>query len=302
MMKNIVLTALTLIVPVTMILTSCTDDKEMITSQDITSADDDDAVAILFDQAFSEVDMVLEQLEFTWKNPGGLKSVEDTCPIVYVDHNDSVFWPKTVTIDFGTEGCTGPFSTIRKGKIITVVTDRFRREGSTRTVTFENFSVNDFLIEGTKTTTNEGRNEDENMYFSIVLTSGKVTTPEGQEITRNFTRTRTWIEGELPPRFRWDDIYLIEGEAIGINRFGKSYTRTIIDPLVVKTACMWITSGMVEIVNYDVTANADGIEIDENSKTEIVLDYGAGECDDKATISVNGETKEITLKGKKSRP
>ncbi len=301
MKKNKLFTALSIVVSVTLMLISCTDDKEMITSQDVTSADDDDAVAILFDQAFCEVDMVLEQLEFTWKNPGGLKSAEDTCPIVYIDHNDSVFWPKTVTIDFGTEGCTGPFGTVRKGKIITVVTDRFWREGSTRTVTFENFSVNNFLIEGTKITINEGLNEDENMYFSIVLTGGKVTTPEGQEITRNFTRTRTWIEGELTPRFRWDDVYLIEGEATGINRFGKSYTRTIIDPLVVKTACMWITSGMVEIVNYDVAFTEGSAVIDENSKTGIVLDYGEGECDDKATISVNGDTKEIMLRGKKKR-
>jgi hypothetical protein len=302
MKKNIKLTALSIFVSVAMILTSCTDDKEMITSQDITSADDDAAVAVLYDQAFSEVDMVLQQLEFTWRNPGGMKSVQDTCPTVYVDHNDSVFWPKTVTIDFGTEGCTGPFGTVRKGKIITVVTGRLWKEGSSRTVTFDNFSVNDFLIEGTKTTTNEGRNGDENMYFSVVLTGGNVTTPEGKEITRNFTRTRTWIEGELTPRFRWDDIYLIEGEATGFNRFGKSYTRTIIDPLVVKPACLWITSGMVEIVNYDATITDGVVELDESSKTEIVLDYGDGECDDKATISVNGETKEITLKGKKKRP
>jgi hypothetical protein len=302
MKRNILLTALSVFVSAAMMLTSCTDDKEMITDQDITSADDDDAAAILFDQAFSEVDMVLEQLEFSWKNPGGLKSVTDTCPVIYVDHNDSVFWPKTVTIDFGTDGCTGPFGTVRKGKIIIVVTDRFWKEGSTRTVTFEEFSVNDFVVEGTKTITNQGRNNDENMVFSVVLTGGKVTNPEGKEITRDFTRTRTWIEGELTPRFRWDDIYLIEGEASGINRFGKSYTRTIIDPLMVKTACMWITSGMVEIVNYDVTSNTDGMVIDESSKIEILLDYGDGECDDKATITVNEETKEITLKGKKKRP
>ena len=284
------------------ILTSCSDDNEMITSRDITSADDDDAVALLYDQAFSEVDMVLEQLEFNWRNPGGLKSAEDTCPVVYVDHNDSVFWPKTVTVDFGTEGCEGPFGTVRKGKIIIVVTGRLRKEGSIRTVTFEDFSVNNFLIEGTKTTTNEGRNEDDNMYFSVVLTGGKVTTPEGQEITRSFTRTRTWIEGELTPRFRWDDIYHVDGEATGINRFGKSYTRTIIEPLVVKTACMWLTQGMVEIVNYDAAVTDGTVEIDESTKTEIILDYGDGECDDQATISVNGETKEITLKGKKRRP
>jgi len=270
-----------------MILTSCTDDKEMITDQDITSADDDAAVALLFDQTFTEVDMVLEQLEYSWRNPGGLKSGKDTCPIITVDRNDSILWPKTVTIDYGTEGCHGKFGTVRKGKIITVVSNRFREEGSTRTVTYDNFSINDFMIEGTKTVTNEGRDADENMYFTIVLSEGKVTTPEGQETTRNFTRTRTWIEGEQTRRFRWDDIYLIDGEATGVNRFGKSFTRTIIDPLVVKPACKWITSGMVEI--------------NVAEKPEKILDYGDGECDNKATITIGEETKEITLKGKKRR-
>ena len=161
--------------------------------------------------------------------------------------------------------------------------------------------MNDFLIEGTKTVTNEGRDADENLYFSVTLADGKVTTPDGKEITRNFTRKRTWIEGELTPCFRWDDIYLIEGEASGINRFGKAYTRTIIEPLVVKPACMWITQGLVEIVNYDTSITEGTVSVNESGKTVIMLDYGNGECDDQATISVNGETKVITLKGKKKR-
>jgi len=269
------------------IIAACEKTDDQIKSGDITIVDDDVSASLLYDQAFNEVDMALEQLEFIWANPSIKKSVQDTCPIIYVDHNDSTYWPKTVTIDFGTDGCEGPWGTIRKGKIIIHITGRYLREGSVRTVTLVDFSVNGFQVEGTRTTTNEGRNDDEFLVFSIVLEDGKVTTPEGIEITRGFTRTRTWIEGEQTPRWRWDDKYLIDGEATGINRLGKTYTRTIIEPLLVATSCRWIMSGTVEIQPED--------------RSLILLDFGTGECDDLATVTVDGVTEEITLKGKKRR-
>jgi hypothetical protein len=263
---------------------TCERNDEKITSQDIEMADDDAVITLMFDQAFTETDMALEQLEYNWKHPSGLKSVLDTCPIIYVDHNDSTYWPKTVTINFGSEGCEGPFGNIRKGVITIIVTDRYIKQGSVRTVTFNDFYVNDFKIEGTKTVTNEGRNDDGFMYFTVELTGGKVITPAGKEITHEFNRTRTWIEGELTKRWRWDDVYLIEGESTGMNRFGKTYTRTITSPLMVATACRWIMSGTIEIQPED--------------RSLILLNFGNGECDDVATITVNGETKEIKLHGR----
>ena len=267
-----------------LLFVTCERNDEKITGQDIEMADDDAVITLMFDQAFTETDMALEQLEYNWKHPSGLKSVLDTCPIIYVDHNDSTYWPKTVTINFGSEGCEGPFGNIRKGVITIIVTDRYIKQGSVRTVTFNDFYVNDFKIEGTKTVTNEGRNDDGFMYFTVELTGGKVITPAGKEITHEFNRTRTWIEGELTKRWRWDDVYLIEGESTGVNRFGKTYTRTITSPLMVATACRWIMSGTIEIQPED--------------RSLILLNFGNGECDDVATITVNGETKEIKLHGR----
>lgn len=284
-MKNIIpIYLLPLMIAGSFFFTACEKNEENITDQDITLADDEAVTALMYDQAFTELDMALEQLEYVWAHPIFKKSVQDTCPVIYVDHNDSLYWPKIVTIDFGSEGCVGPFGTSRKGKIIATITDRYLKEGSVRTVTFDNFYVNEFRIEGTKTVTNEGLNTDGFMYFTIELAGGKIITPTGLEITREFSHTRTWIEGRLTPRWRWDDKYLIDGEASGINRFGKAYTRTITSPLLFETACRWITSGTIEIQPVD--------------HPLITLDYGAGECDDVATITVNGETKEIKLKGR----
>jgi hypothetical protein len=263
---------------------SCEKNDEKVTAKDIEMADDEAVITLMFDQAFTETDMALEQLEYNWKHPSGLKSVPDTCPVIYVNHNDSTYWPKTVTIDFGSAGCEGPSGNIRKGKIIINITDRYLKPGSVRTFSFEDFYINDFKVEGTKTVTNEGRNDDGFMYFTVELTGGKVTTPAGKVITHEFSKTRTWIEGEQTPRWRWDDKYLIEGEASGINRFGIAYTRTITTPLLVATSCRWIMSGVIEIQPVDCPL--------------ILLNFGNGECDDVATITVNGETKEIKLRGR----
>jgi hypothetical protein len=263
---------------------SCEKNDEKISDRDIEIADDEAVVTLMFDQVFNEADMALEQLEYNWKHPDRLKSVLDTCPVIYVDHNDSTWWPKKITIDFGTEGCEGPLGNIRKGRILIDITGRYMQQGSVRTVSFEDFYINDYRIDGTKTVTNEGRNDDGFMYFTVELAGGKVTTPAGKEITHEFSRTRTWIDGEQTPRWRWDDKYLIEGEASGINRFGIEYTRTITTPLLVEASCRWIMSGTVEIQPED--------------HPLILLNFGNGECDNVGTITVNGETKEIKLRGR----
>jgi hypothetical protein len=268
----------------TFLFVSCEKNDKKVTDQDIEMADDEAIVTLMFDQAFNETDLALEQLEYNWKHPAGLKSILDTCPVIYVDHNDSTYWPKTVTIYFGSASCEGPFGNIKKGMIIITITDRYLKQGSVRTVSFEDFYINDFKVEGTKTVTNEGRNDDGFMYFSVELAGGKVTTPAGKLITHEFSRTRIWIEGEQTPRWRLDNKYLIEGEASGINRFGISYTRTITTPLLVAASCRWIMSGIIEIQPED--------------HSLILLNFGDGECDNVGTITVNGETKEIKLRGR----
>jgi len=266
------------------LLVSCEKNDGKVTDQDTEMADDESVMTLMFDQAFTESDMALEQLEYNWKHPSGLKSVLDTCPVIYVNHNDSTYWPKTVTIDFGSAGCEGPFGNIRKGKIIINISNRYLKQGSVRIVTFEDFYVNDFKVEGTKTIINEGRNDDGFIYFNVELTGGKITTPAGKQITHEFSKTWTWIEGDQTPRWRWDDKYLIEGHASGINRFGISYTRTITTPLLVAPSCRWVMSGIAEIQPED--------------RPLITLNFGNGECDNVGTITVDGETKEIKLRGR----
>jgi hypothetical protein len=96
-------------------------------------------------------------------------------------------------------------------------------------------------------------------------------------------RVRTWTTGYSTPMNISDDEYSITGTASGINRRGNEYVHTITSPLIAKMNCRWIVQGIIEFV--------------VNSQTA-VLDYGEGECDRIATLTVNGNTYTINLRGR----
>lgn len=259
---------------------SCEKDPEK--SPAILNVEDDIIAEMVYEDLFAEVDAAMDYMESVLY--GGMKKSESvvTCRTRTVEQpSDTVFWPRTITIDFG-DGCTNPNGVIHKGKIITIVSSgKFWMEGHTRTTTLENYYVNGNIIEGTKVVSNEGKNSNGNLVFSETLTGGKVITPEGKEINREFAREREWVAGQNTPRIRLDDEYLVTGVVTGTNRKGLAYTRTINVPLHIKLACRWIVAGTIVSQAEDMP--------------EAILDYGNGECDSKATVTVNGDTKEISL-------
>jgi len=111
-----------------------------------------------------------------------------------------------------------------------------------------------------------------------------VTFEDGTTYTREFTRVNTWTDGFSTPLDIWDDVFAIEGEATGVNRQGNAYTHTITSALVIKNTCRWIVEGIIELKVKDKVA---------------VLDYGMGECDNDATITINGNVREIKLRGRR---
>jgi len=159
-------------------------------------------------------------------------------------------------------------------------------EGSLRVVTFENFFVNDYKIEGVRTVTNEGRHTEGDyegkLYFSVMLDSGKVTTPDNTVITKQVNHTRTFVEGEESKWDIRDDIWYIEGTSTGINRNGIEFSREITSPLWKEIGCRFITQGTVVI-------SAEG-------RPDAILDYGEGTCDPEATVTIGEETRTINLR------
>jgi len=275
---------LSLVLAASFFFVACQKDdvKTGITDEDVAKAEDDALTEAVFDDIMNSVDNAVNIVD-NWIWGGGLKSatVSDTCPSVTVDHPDSTWWPKVITIDYGDTECEGFYGQTRKGKIIITIDKRYRTPGSVKTVVLENYYINGIHVEGTKTVTNNGLNNNGNLTFTIELVNGRITTPDTIVITREFTRTREWVTGDDTWN-RWDDVYFITGSASGTNFKGESYTRTILTALEWATSCRFIKSG--------------SIEIQVGEKSPIVIDYGDGVCDNKATVTKDGETREILLK------
>ncbi len=145
--------------------------------------------------------------------------------------------------------------------------------GSERIVTFEEFYVNGNHIEGVRTSTNNGDGS-----FSCTLEGGKITTTDGEVITRDSKRLRILISGGDTDE-RWDDVYEITGSATGmINEI--VYNKVITKALIRSRDCFWITSGTIETTIGD---------------TLIITDFGDGTCDNIATREIDGEIEEIIM-------
>ncbi|UCG28950.1 MAG: hypothetical protein JSV24_06210 [Bacteroidales bacterium] len=276
---------LSLILTFSVVFISCEKEEsgEQITEEDIALAEDDALADALFNDIWDAVENAERIVDDRLFNARKTSSVivPDSCPTISVDHPDTTFWPKVITIDYGDTNCEGFYGQTRRGKILITVTGRYRHEGSVKTVTLEGYYINEVHIEGIKTITNNGKNDNGNFIFTVELEGGKVTATNGISIEREFLRIREWIAGVETPN-RWDDVYLITGSANGVNFMGEEYTRTILIPLEWAASCRFIKSGTVESVISD--------------RSPVILDYGDGECDNEATVTKDGKTRIILLK------
>lgn len=239
-------------------------DVQTNTSMDVLTAQD------LIQDTEDEIDLILET-----RGPE-----QGDCPTVTITPGDGTF-PRTVVIDFGTEGCEGPNGRVRKGIIQVVVTDTMINPGATRTATLIGFSVDDVQIEGTKTLENTGLNDLGQLTFTRTVADASLTFPNGDVAEWNAAHVMTRIEGADTPQ-RFDDVWQITGGSDGVNRQGQAFTAEITVPLVKPNACPWIVSG-----TRTVTVN----------NLSWSLDYGDGACDKIATLTrPNGTTKTVLIR------
>lgn len=187
----------------------------------------------------------------------------------------------TITIDFGT-GCTAPNGRVRKGKIIIYFNGRRFLPGSYITLTFEGYSIDGIGVSGTRTETNISESTQDSPRFSIVETEMTVTFLDGTSAVRNIDRIRQWNRASNP----LDDTWTVTGGATGTTRKGKTYVMTITKALIFSRRCAIDTKAIIPIEGTKELV-ADG--------KKLTIDFGAGECDTKVTITVNGKSKEIEV-------
>lgn len=263
---------------------SCNEDDTTIDQTSIDLADDDALTDAVYEDVFSTADNASIMIDMA--KGGDTKSetmmVTDSCPSVTFTHPSDNTWPKVITVDYGA-GCEGTNENFRKGKIIIEITAPRMTVGSKRTVTFVDYYFNNIKVEGTQVLENMGYNESQNLLISVTLTGGKLILPDQKTIVRTTAHQREWTAGLLT-RNIWDDECLITGTATGVNINGVAYTNTITSALHWKRACRFLVAGV--------------IKMEREGKEAIELNYGTGECDAKAIVSMGTLTKELTLRNK----
>ena len=215
---------------------------------------------------------------FRTASPDGLLST--SCASVTVD---TLAAAKTITVNFGTTNCTCNDGRNRRGILILSFTGKYRDSLTVITVTPQNYFVNDNQVTGSKTITNKGHNAANHLVYEINANIQIIKASGAGTISWQSVRQREWITGESTPSWN-DDMYSITGNASGTTANGNTFTSVITSPLIrnMSFGCRrHFTQGTLEHT--------------PSGKATRYIDYGNGACDDQATVTINGNTYNITL-------
>ncbi len=271
--KNLVL-GLTL----SMFILSCSNDDKP-ASSDLSEA----KASAQIDIVVEDVSRIVEDQYALQANPGAGKmsenSTQDLPPCATVSTTVTpTTWTRTITFD----NCELPNGNILDGTIIVSGSRNFETQTHTISYSFVDFHHNDILIEGNRTIVRTIQSTATLAQPHPVATMSidmTVTFPNGNVYHRVGNRVREMIEGFNTPMIWADNVFSITGSWSTTSPAG-TQTSTITTPLRVRANCPHIVSGVVSIVRNDHTA---------------ILNYGTGECDNLATLTVNGTTTTITL-------
>jgi len=196
-------------------------------------------------------------------------------------------FPVKIVMDFG-NGCTGADGHIRYGKIITTYTGRLIIPGKSATTIFDGFRLDSFQVQGTHKVTNTTASGSNHAQYTVDVTDAKLTRPDGNYTSWGSHRVITQIEGNVTIT-PIDDIFTIEGTAHGRVKHGNdifAWQSEITEALRKKFICHWISKGIIRMRRETLPATSPWVAI---------LNYGNGDCDYLATLTINGVTHQIQL-------
>lgn len=164
-------------------------------------------------------------------------------------------FPQTITIDFGNTGCIGLFGEIMQGRIVIVLSDSLQHTGAVAAVSLENFYSNYYQVQGDLNIENMGLNNLGLPEYHLTVEEGIVTAVEsktGEDFT--ITWTCAYHQSLVEPnnaQLPVDDMYLISGNASGMNEEGRAFNATIKTELKKYINCRWPGSGETTIAPED---------------------------------------------------
>ncbi len=254
-----------------LVLTNCQSEDALIDTTATLEVDQKSTeTEVQLDEISDETSALIEEAYLTEEFPETKSNATDrylpdcvTITIVLVQNM------KTVTIDFG-DGCE-----LRNGNVVSgkIILEYEKDPGVSKMISFEfdGFTFNDKAVAGGGSILREKANENGNPQ-STRTGDVTVTWPDGSTANKNGTKIREWIEGVGTGAWG-DNVFLITGNWMFTKKNGTVLSAKIVEPLRRELACKFLVSGLVELAKNENNA---------------ILNYGDGDCDDLATVSING--------------
>jgi hypothetical protein len=195
-------------------------------------------------------------------------------PVITLDTNS-----KLLVIDFGAE-CKDADQVVRKGRIIVNYTRRYADSGAIKTITFDNYHYMGNRMTGYKKIENRGYYGDGHVYYSIVMADTMYLPGDNGYISWFGERRSVWSIGDNTNTTS-DDGYEVTGSGSVRRANGLYSDYNILSTMVITNDCKYPRSGLLQMV--------------PQSKVPRVIDFGSGDCDNKASMEVNTERFDIEL-------
>ena len=213
-----------------------------------------------------------------------------TCLHTTIEPSVNTTFPIKITLDFGTTGCIANDGHFRKGKIIITYSNRLLYPGAVATTSFQDFYIDSIYVDNSTSFKIANTGTTDKLEFTTNI-DAKLSKPNGRYSEWHSHRVITRTYGNLTTT-PLDDVFTVNGSASGkVKRSDLvvGWEAKITKPLVKKFACRWISDGTVTIARLNLSSNSSWVG---------TLDYGFqnGNCDNRALLTLNGNTYEITLR------
>lgn len=210
----------------------------------------------------------------------------DNCPVVTFSNPGNAPFPAVLTLDYG-DGCSAGNGPRLSGKIIATFNGLLLRAGTSISITFENFTHEGNAVTGTYRLSNDGEDAAGRPTFTGTVQS-TVTTAAGKTFTYQALGVSKQTEGKDTNFFTsgiagiLDDVWSSTREATLSSSDGQVLTVGTPDAIRSELTCIWPVSGALRLSLNNPATNAS-------------IDFGAGNCDNKATLTIGDYSVEINL-------
>ena len=260
-----------IIILISIIFYSCKD-EDIINNPDLisTQASQDN---LFVENIFNDVIYIIKE---SMQNSSKSKSCPD-----YKLINSNTTDIDTLIIDFGNSNCLNN-GKLRRGVINVIFSGRYTDSSSVISSTFNNYYINNNLVQGEVVIINQGMINNGNTIFDIEVKNASINSSNGT-INWQSTTYWEWIKGKSTVEIS-DDVYTILGTSSGNGANGNTFLTTITDKLELDFSCLpycVITSGVVKV-------SPDGYN-DRN------INYGDSLCDCIVEVIVNEELYPLTI-------